>query len=174
MSDFLYNFDPADHFTVGTIGPPEQQTIILQAGHGIEFVSILCQREQLLALGEGLLTLLDQIVESYHLPLPPPESGQDLSLVGPLVPVGSVSQIGAGYNEAEDNIIIVIQIAILNGETKQIARFTIGRAQAQAFAYHALELISTRKSTCPVCGEPLNLQRHVCPATNGHDKAFIL
>lgn len=172
MSNFLYNFHPTEHFTVGVIGPPEQRIFLLQAGRGIEFVSIMAEREQMLALGEGLLSLLDQIVEAYQLPLPPQESGKDLGLVGPPVPVGSITQIWVGYDEDADRIIIIVQITVAPSESVEAARFIIDREQAQTFAYHALAVASATNAICPLCGEPIPPEGHICFKSNGHDKAY--
>ena len=75
MSDFQYDFDPVDHFTTGTVGPAGQRTFYLQVGRGIEYISMICEKEQMRALGEGLLSLLDQIAENYNLPVPDTRHG---------------------------------------------------------------------------------------------------
>ncbi|RME84924.1 MAG: DUF3090 domain-containing protein [Caldilineae bacterium] len=175
MPRFQYDFDPADHFTTGTIGEPGQRTFFLQAGQGIEYVSMICEKEQMRALGEGLLSLLDQIAEVFHKPVPEDRSGFNFDLVEPIIPIWRISQLGVGYDEERDRIVIIVQELVDEdaGVDAEVGRFTITREHANAFAYHALEVVAAGRPTCPFCGEPIDPEGHFCSRTNGHDKSYV-
>lgn len=173
MATFTFDFDPADHFTVAALGEPGQRTFFLQAGRGIEFVSMLCEKEQMGALGEGLLGLLDQIAEAFDRPTDEPADAIDFDLIQPVIPVWRIAQMGVGYDEEVDRIIVVVQEMVEPGETADVGRFTIERDHARAFAHHALEVIAAGRPACPFCGQPLDPAGHFCPKSNGHGKQYL-
>ena len=173
MADFQFDFNPADHFTTGTIGPPGQRTFYLQAGRGVEFVSMVCEKEQMRALGEGLLSLLDQIAQTYNRAVPESRGDYDFDLIEPVIPVWRIAQMGVGYDDDTDQIIIIVQELVEEGDEAEIGRFILSRKHAQAFAYHALEVVAAGRPTCPFCGEPIDPEGHFCPRTNGHGKKYV-
>ncbi|MCX7852910.1 MAG: DUF3090 family protein [Caldilineales bacterium] len=173
MPDFAFDFDPADHLTVGTIGEPGHRTFFLQAGRGIEFVTMICEKEQMRALGEGLLSLLDQIAEVFHRPTEDPDEPIDFELVHPLVPAWRIAQLGVGYDDEEDVIVIVAQELVERGQRPELARFIISREHARALAYHVLRVVAAGRPTCPLCGEPMDPGGHFCPPSNGHGKLYV-
>ena len=173
MSEFTYDFDPANHLTIGTIGEPGRRTFYFQAGRGIEYVSMICEKEQMRSLGEGLLSLLDQISEAFERAVPELESSYDFDLVEPLVPVWRIAQLGVGYDEDDDQIVLILQELSDEGEQPETARFAIPRSLAYAFAQHTLEVISGGRPMCPFCGEPIDPSGHFCPRSNGHGKHYV-
>ncbi|NUQ38447.1 MAG: DUF3090 family protein [Caldilineales bacterium] len=173
MSDFYFDFDPTDHFTLGALGEPGQRTFFLQAGRGIEFVSMICEKEQMRALSEGLLSLLEQVEEIYHPPHRERAKPYEFGLVEPVIPAWRIAQLGVGYDEERDRVIVVVQELVEEGEVAEVARFTLTRAHAEAFAYHALSVVSAGRPTCPFCGEPIDPQGHFCTRSNGHTRSYV-
>ena len=39
---------------------------------------------------------------------------------------------------------------------------------ARAFVNRALEVVAAGRLPCPLCGQPLDPQGHICPRRNGH------
>lgn len=173
MADFTFDFDPADHLTIDAIGEPGQRTFFLQAGRGIEFVSMICEKEQMAALSEGLLGLLDQVAEAFSRSTGDPRDAIDFDLIQPVIPVWRIAQMGVGYDDADDRIIIVVQEMVDEGETPEVGRFTINREHARAFAHHIMEIVTAGRPACPFCGEPLDPAGHFCPKSNGHGKQYL-
>jgi uncharacterized repeat protein (TIGR03847 family) len=173
MTYFQYDFDPADHFTVGTLGRPGQRTFVLQAGRGIEYVSMVCEKEQVAALGEGLLSMIDQIDETVDRG----KSGGALEgvfgLVEPVIPVWRIAQIGVGYDADTDRIVIVLQELADEPEDAELGRLSVSREQAEAFALHALNVVAAGRPLCPLCGEPMDPDGHWCVKTNGHGENYV-
>lgn len=172
MTDFYFDFDPADHFTIGTIGPTGQRTFYLQAGRGIEYVSMICEKEQMRALSEGLLSLLEQVDETYH---PPVQEDEDpgFNLVEPVIPTWRIAQMGVGYDNESDRIVVIVQEMVEEGEEAGVGRFTLTRGHAEAFAYHALNVVSSGRPICPFCGEPIDPEGHFCTRSNGHTHSYV-
>ncbi len=173
MTYFHYDLDPVDHFAVGTLGQPGQRVFILQAGQGDEYVSLVCEKEQRAALGEGLLSMLDQIDD-------PPEPkasggvmGRGFGLVEPVIPAWRIAQIGVGYDPDTARIVIVLQEMTEESEEAELGRFTVGREHAEAFALHALKVVAAGRPLCPMCGEPMDPDGHWCAKTNGHGKHYV-
>ncbi|MCO6450041.1 MAG: DUF3090 domain-containing protein [Caldilineales bacterium] len=173
MSDFNYDFDPADHMTIGAIGQPGQRTFYFQAGRGIEFVSMICEKEQMRALGEGLLSLLDQISDAYSRAIPQLDEGIDFALIEPVIPTWRIAQMGVGFDEESDRIVVIVQEMVEEGDEPEIGRFTVPRALANAFAYHTLNVVEAGRPICPFCGEPMDPDGHFCPGSNGHGKTYV-
>ncbi len=173
MSEFIHDFNPASHFTTGTAGPPGQRTFYLQIGRGIEYVSMICEKEQMHALGEGLLSLLDQIAEQFALSAPESRKAVNFDLIQPVIPTWRIAQLGVGYDDENDYIVIIVQELVEEDQESDVGRFTITRALAHAFAYHALEIVSAGRPHCLFCGEPIDPEGHFCSRTNGHDKSYV-
>lgn len=173
MANFAFNFDPADHFTTGALGVPGQRTFFLQAGRGIEFVSLICEKEQMRALGEGLFSLLDQIAEAFDRHTEELSPSPNMDLVHPVIPVWRVSQLGVGYDDEQDRVVVIVQEMVDEGEVGEVGRFTIARGLARAFAQKALDVVSGGRPSCPFCGEPLDPSGHFCPRSNGHGKLYV-
>ena len=102
-----------------------------------------------------------------------PEDDIDFDLIQPVIPVWRIAQMGVGYDDDEDRIIIVVQELVEPGETAEVGRFTIEREHARAFARHALEVIAAGRPTCPLCGQALDPAGHFCPKSNGHGKQYL-
>ena len=54
------------------------------------------------------------------------------------------------------------------GEEAASARITATRAQIAALATHGTEVVAAGRPPCPLCGQPLDPQGHVCVRLNGH------
>jgi uncharacterized repeat protein (TIGR03847 family) len=79
-----------------------------------------------------------------------------------------VGTVGVSYDDAEDRVILVIEELVADEETGAIARLSISREQAAAFAIQATRLVESGRPPCPLCGSPLDPSGHECPRTNGH------
>lgn len=171
MTYYHYEFDPADHLTVGTVGKPGQRIFYLQAGKGLEFVSMACEKEQMAALGEGLLSMLDQLDNETD---ESTSTARDkYSLVEPVIPVWRIAQIGVGYDGESDRVVIIVQELTEEPDNAEMGRFTISREEAEAFAMHVLNVVAAGRPECPMCGELMDPDGHWCARTNGHGKNYV-
>jgi uncharacterized repeat protein (TIGR03847 family) len=110
MPNLEVEIDPADFITIGTVGPKGQRVFYLQAGKGAQLVSLVIEKEQSWALSEAIRELIDDIdkrlsSDSNTLPY----HQEEMDLREPIEPIFRVSQMGLGYDEERDKIVLVAQ-----------------------------------------------------------------
>lgn len=151
----------AERLTVGTIGPVGQRLFLLQARQGPTLLTLKLEKQQVAVVAEYLARIVREEDRPAELPAPVP-------LEEPAEPDWVVGTIGVSYDETEDRIVLVVEERVEEGETGAIARLSITREQAAAFAIEATRLVESGRPPCPLCGSPLDPSGHECPRTNGH------
>jgi uncharacterized repeat protein (TIGR03847 family) len=171
-----FEFDGPDHFTAGAVGPPGQRVFYLQAREQGTVVTLKCEKEQVVALGEYLGGVL------ARLPGDAVTGGDKPELLQPIEVAWPVGSLGVGYDGDHDRIVVVANERVEGADDEEgeetrpapetpepaSARFAITRAQAAAFVERARALHRSGRPTCPMCGEPKDPAGHVCPRSNGH------
>lgn len=150
-----------DRFTVGTVGPVGRRTFLLQCRSQQSVLTLKIEKQQVAVLAEYLGRLLRDLTRPGHLP-------EDLDLDEPTEPHWVVGTLGVSYDEALDRIVLVAEEMAADDEDGDVARFTITREQAAAFAVRATGLVEAGRPPCPLCGGPIDPSGHQCPRTNGH------
>ncbi|MEM7345288.1 MAG: DUF3090 family protein, partial [Chloroflexota bacterium] len=105
------DLNPVSRITVGTVGPPGQRMFLLQASQGTTVLTIKLEKEQVRVLATSLDELLEELDEKYprsYSRIDRPLSS-DLMLQEPLEPAFVVGQIGLGYDQNEDMVVLVVQ-----------------------------------------------------------------
>lgn len=169
-----FEFEGPDHFTADAVGPPGQRVFYLQAREGDTVVTLKCEKEQVVALGEYLGGVL------ARLPGDAATGGARPELLQPVEVAWPVGSLGVGYDSDHDRIVVVANERVEDADDEEeerkardapepaSARFAITRAQAAAFVERARALHRAGRPTCPMCGEPKDPAGHVCPRSNGH------
>ncbi len=142
--------NPVDFITVGTIGPKGRRTFHLQAGQGAQLVSLTLEKEQTRALGEAIGELLNDLNERY----PTNDATEikleqwDMELRDPIDPLFRIAQIGLGYDE-QHNMIVVVAQELLSQEDDdtgliqpRIVRLWGKRDQFRALNLYAAKLVT--------------------------------
>lgn len=143
--------DPADFITIGTVGPKGQRVFYLQAGKGSQLVSLVIEKEQSWALSEAIRELVDDLDQKMN------DSTQQtiyneeaMDLREPIDPIFRVSQMGLGYDEERDSIVLIAQELVLSqGEDEDlglpddalepsVVRIWCSRTQMRALSAHAV------------------------------------
>lgn len=164
-----------DRLTVGTVGPPGQRTFLLQARAGGTLVTLKVEKQQVRALAELILRLLDDLPAPDDLP-------DELDLQEPVDPRWPVGSMALRYDEALDRVVLEATEFVPSDieeddddvETDDddppgdVVRFWATRAQIAALALRATALIESGRAPCPLCGYPLDPRGHTCPRKNGH------
>lgn len=163
MSDF--DLREPDRFTAGAIGEPGARVFYLQGVEGTEVVSLRLEKQQVAALAEYLSGVLSDLPITEVTDLPAP-----VELVEPVIAEWIVGTIAVAYDQADDRIVLQADELVDEeaGEESAHARFHLSRAQVQAFCGHAATLVASGRPPCPICGQPLDPDGHVCPRSNGH------
>jgi uncharacterized repeat protein (TIGR03847 family) len=94
-----------------------------------------------------------------------------MELEDPIEPAFRVGQIGLGYDEDTDLLVLVAR-EFLPGEededTADVARFWCTRSQLRSLCQWGLELASRGRPICGNCSQPIDPEGHFCPKRNGH------
>ncbi len=186
-SQFTFDFNPVSAIVAGAVGRPGQRTFFLQARQGGDMATLIMEKEQVAALATSILQLLEELEkERADLPTVEEETGVP-SLREPLEPAFRVGQLGLGYDERQDLMVLIAQaIPDAGGEEQDLAadpsspemvddegndqkaRFYATRAQMRSLSEHALQVVAAGRPDCPLCGRVIEPDGHFCPRTNGH------
>lgn len=173
MSGEFVDFNPVSRITIDAVGPPGQRTFLLQASQGVSTITLKLEKEQARILASSIMELLEDLDNQYprpHSKLDDPLSS-DLMLQEPLEPAFVVGQIGLGYEQRQDLIVLVIQELQVEGKSNlATARFWATRSQMKAMSRHTLQVVEQGRPICPLCNAPMDPDGHFCPKTNGHDR----
>lgn len=150
-----------DRFAVGTVGPVGRRVFLLQCRSEQTLLTLKIEKQQVAVLAEYLGRLLRDLARPGHLP-------EELDIEEPAEPHWAVGTLGVSYDEALDRIVLVAEEMAEEDEDGDVARFTVTREQAAAFAVRATSLVESGRPPCPLCGGPIDPSGHQCPRTNGH------
>jgi uncharacterized repeat protein (TIGR03847 family) len=173
MAGELVDFNPVSRITIGSVGPPGQRIFLLQANQGTSMITLKLEKEQAMVLASSVIELLEELDEKYPLPQSKFDTplSSDLMLREPMEPAFVIGQIGLGYDQGQDLVVLVVQEIELEGMEKPAsARFWATRSQVQALSDHTLEVASRGRPICPLCDSPMDPEGHFCPRSNGHEK----
>jgi uncharacterized repeat protein (TIGR03847 family) len=159
--------NPANQITVGTIGPPGQRTFFLQGTRGSQTISLTIEKEQARMLAESFEALIQELANKY------PEANDtsvwtDMRLREPVESLFRVGNIGIGYNEDSNQVVLVAYELVAEDEEPNVVSYWITRAQVQALVQHAYDVIKAGRPICGNCGKPIDPTGHFCPQRNGH------
>lgn len=170
MAPEFYDLNPVMHITADAIGPPGKRVFYLQASRGDTMVTLVLEKEQVQALAISVEQMLEELEKRR------PQSAAEMELISqydlvlrePIDPLFRVGQIGLGYDEETDLLIVVAQELTDDNDEMSVARFWATRAQMKALSDHSLRVVEAGRPTCPLCGQPVDQDGHFCPRRNGH------
>ncbi len=182
MARVIHVFRQPDRFVAGTVGEPGDRTFYLQASEDVRTISVTIEKQQVAVLAERLSSLLEEVSNRFGAEVPD-EVPEELRDVEPLnVPVEEefrVGTMGLGW-DAESRAVVIELLAITEGEVDETVvlddteegpdavRVFLEPAAARAFAERAERVVSAGRKPCPLCGEPLDPEGHICPRQNGY------
>jgi uncharacterized repeat protein (TIGR03847 family) len=156
-----YDLSSPERITVGTVGEVGNRLFLLQCRQGPILLTLKIEKQQVAVVADYLARIVRDQERPGHLP-------EELDLEEPAEPAWAVGTVGVSYDQIEDRVILVIEELAADEETGAIARLSISREQAAAFAIQATRLVESGRPPCPLCGSPLDPSGHECPRTNGH------
>jgi uncharacterized repeat protein (TIGR03847 family) len=174
MAGQIIEMNPVSRITIEAIGPPGQRLFLLQASQGTETITLKIEKEQAQVLAHSIDQLLEELAERFPREISMMEEplASELMLREPLEPLFAIGQMGLGYDESQDALVLVIQELVPEEETQnaRMARFWATRGQMQAISRHTLEIVARGRPICPLCSRPIDPDGHFCPKSNGHDR----
>ncbi|MCY3934440.1 MAG: DUF3090 family protein [Chloroflexi bacterium] len=116
--------NPVDFITIGTVGPKGRRVFYLQAGQGEQIATLQVEKEQAWALCEAIEELLADLVKRY------PDLEEETAeketideeafiLREPIQPLFRVAQMGLGYDEEHNLIVLVIEELLSSDEAEE-------------------------------------------------------
>lgn len=181
MDRRIFKFEKPDRCVIGAIGSYPDQSYFLQVTDAGEDVTVQMDFRQVRLLGKRIDQLLDSV--SAHMNIHIPAKVKKASDQGPLhMPVDSeffVGSIGLGWDmESLSLIIEVMDFTSLpvtaemmlqdSEEGPDTLRISLSSSAARQFARRALEVYAAGRPLCPLCGEPLDEDGHICARLNGY------
>jgi uncharacterized repeat protein (TIGR03847 family) len=197
MASNIIEMNPVSRITAGYVGVPGQRTFYLQARKGSTLISLLVEKEQVIALAQSVLQMIEHLDQNFPAvstaPLP-----RNMGLEQPVNPLFRVGQMGLGYDQERDLLVLVAQeiatviddddddgddddAALLGFQSDEeeepdlgeVVRMWASRGQMEALARHATEIVKQGRPVCPLCGQPINVDGHFCPPRNGHLRRLV-
>ncbi len=169
----VIDLNPVTRITTGAVGKPGQRVFYLQGQTDSRMVTLICEKQQVQSLGVGLEQFVQELQTKFPHLLTPTASyfEADMELQDPLEPLFRVGQIGLGYDEDTDRVIIVAQEAQpedANPDDASVARFWGTRSQMMAMAQWGINVAAKGRPLCGNCLQPMDPEGHFCPRRNGH------
>ena len=162
--------NPVNHLTIGTIGEPGNRTFYLQGGRGPQIVTLTIEKEQARTLASSFETLLGELEKKYELdPAVEQSVWSDLRLREPIESLFRVGNMGLGYNEDSDQVVLVAYELVQEEDVESnVVSYWATREQVQVLVNHAMEVVKSGRPICGNCGRPIDPDGHFCPHRNGH------
>jgi uncharacterized repeat protein (TIGR03847 family) len=193
----VFEYDKPDRFVAGTVGQPGHRTFFLQARSGGRLTSVALEKDQVARLAEGLDALLDEVIRRTGgdptVPaLAPTELDDKAPLDQPIEEEFRVGRMTIAW-DASDRCAVIEAFALSAGDAADVGDAAevgeeddvateeatdegdrsmlivrLGGAEARAFAKRALAVVAAGRPPCPLCGQPLDPEGHICPRQNGY------
>jgi uncharacterized repeat protein (TIGR03847 family) len=186
----IFSFDPPDRFAAGTVGEPGHRTFFLQAVRGQQVISVALEKVQVAALAERLGDILNVLRRrGVEVPEgPAAEPGPVPPLDEPLEEVFRAGTLTLAWDTDRQRVVIearAIREGDQEGEDEEdeipdddpngpdLLRVRIAPAMADSFVRRANRVVAAGRPPCPMCGQPLDPQGHLCPRRNGSRTPYV-
>lgn len=176
MATIVHGFDWPDRVVVGTVGQPGARAFYLQARTGRKIVSVSLEKQQSAALAEKIDEILDELMAEEGNPSSVPattplELVDNAPLEQPVEPEFRVGALSLGWDPSTTQIVIEAY-PVMDGDEEPsdevfveppemlVLRLPVGTARA--FAERTNEIVGAGRAICPLCGQPIDPEGHVC------------
>lgn len=164
-----YDFDKTNAFTTGAIGEPGQRTFLLQIRADGHRVTLKCEKQQIAAMSQFLRQLLADAPDVEDRPL-----DDAMQIATPLEVEFILGTVGLAYDQRNDRMVLQLdEMAPTDENGEADPEFEVGRVrafitrgQASAFCEHADDVVAAGRPLCVFCGQPINIDGHMCPRMN--------
>jgi uncharacterized repeat protein (TIGR03847 family) len=184
-----YIFDPPQRFVAGTVGEPGDRTFFLQARDGSRVVSVVLEKVQVAVLADRLNRLLDELDQrgvtaatSPAVAIPDVTDAEPLD--EPIVEAFRAGTLTLGWDGTSDRVLVEARAQTEDDDEEateadevidddaedgpDVFRVLLTAPAARAFVERAVRVIASGRPPCPLCGQPLDPQGHICARRNGH------
>ncbi len=183
MSRQVHVFRSPERFLAGTIGVPGEREFFFQVVDGRRVLSVSCEKQQVAVLADRLGSLITEIGRRFGAEADdvPGEIPEGLLLDTPVDAEFRVGTMGLAW-DGEQSQVIVELLALTEEEVGEdvvledredgpdALRVFLTLAEARDFARHAEQVVAAGRPPCPLCGNPLDPEGHICPRLNGYHR----
>ncbi len=187
MTRRIWDFDTPDRFATDTVGEPGDRTFFLQAVQGPRVASVMLEKEQVAALADRVLAVIDEVERRGLAAIDAGPAGRlDVRpLEQPLHEEFRVGTLTIAWDEDIDRLIIEARSMMFDagaGESAvrdeedvddddipddapigpDVLRVRLTAFMAQQFARRANTVVAGGRTVCPFCGEVLAPTGHFC------------
>ena len=185
MSDvptLVHLFDWPDRVVVGTVGRPGSRAFYLQVRDGARRTSVGLEKEQSAVLAEKIDEILDELMAGEGNPFSvPADTPVELLDNDPLdQPVEEEFRAGLmrlGWDPSTAQVVVEAFPLDETAESDEsvddepepepsemlVVRMPVGTARA--FVHRTRQVVRSGRPLCPLCGQPMDDDSHVCGAT---------
>jgi uncharacterized repeat protein (TIGR03847 family) len=154
----------AERLTVEALGEPGERRFRLLAIVEGDTHIVWLEKQQVFALGKAI----EQVLES--LPDAGPDLGESASVVSFDPATNQQFRAGRmelGFDESRDRLVVIAHDIESEEEGPRLT-VRLTRGQARDFSAEASAVVAAGRPLCPLCGQPIGTEPHVCPEQNGH------
>jgi uncharacterized repeat protein (TIGR03847 family) len=174
-------FDSPDRFVADALGQPGHRTFYLQAAQGRRIVTVILEKSQVAVLAERLAELLHE-VEGRGGRMPAgTDSARPKGLDEPIVEAFRVGGMTLTWDGSSEVVIVEAREIVDEDSADEdvdetddaedgpdLLRVRLSAPAARGFIARATEVLGAGRLPCPLCGQPLNPEGHICPRRNGY------
>ncbi len=164
----------SSRITVDALGRPGKRVFLLQASEGDSTFTFKIEKQQAAVLAVSIDRVLEELAKRFPREISKLEEplSSDLMLREPFEVLFVVGQMGMGYDQSEDALVLILQELRTEGEEEEarVVRIWASRAQMKALSHQIKEVISRGRPICSLCGEPIDPDGHFCPRSNGRER----
>ncbi|MEA9985639.1 DUF3090 domain-containing protein [Subtercola sp. RTI3] len=180
MPTIVHEFAWPDRLVVGTVGHPGARTFYLQVRTGAQIASVALEKEQSALLAEKVDEILDELMAGegnpYSVPtITPIELVDNEPLDQPVEQEFRTGAMSLGWDPSTAQVVIeaypLVETDTDQGQgfdpdtdepaEKLLVRIPVGTARA--FAKRTREVVGAGRPLCPLCGNPIDGDGHICP-----------
>ncbi len=182
MARQVHVFRSPDRFLAGTIGQPGEREFYLQVVDGRRVLSVACEKQQVAILADRLDLLITEVARRLGTEAAAADTAEDVPLLDtPVDAEFRVGTMGLAW-DGEGSQVIVELLALTDEEVGEdivledredgpdALRVFLSLAEARNFAHHAQSVVAAGRPPCPLCGNPLDADGHICPRLNGYHR----
>ena len=178
MTRRIFSFNEPERFVAGTVGQPGGRTFFLQARDGRRVISVVLEKAQVVVLAERLGQLLDELGRrGLEMPAAGAVAQDREPLDEPLVEAFRAGTLTLTWDGDQERIIVEAREMVEDEEPEladededgpDLIRVVMRPTAARGFADRAIAVVGAGRPPCPLCGQPLDPQGHICPRRNGY------
>lgn len=175
----VHQFDWPDRVVVGTVGSPGSRSFYLQVRDGARSTSVGLEKEQSAVLAEKIDEILDALMtdEGNRFSVPadtPAELVDNDPLDQPVEEQFRAGLMRLGWDPSTAQVVVEAFPLDETGESDDdeaepepsemlLVRMPVGTARA--FVQRTRQVVRSGRPLCPLCGQPMDDDSHVCGAT---------